>query len=244
MSEHGYVNLIRHLTRSSSTLSLETLQASIAHYLARPPAPVPGTPTPLAAAVLGSPLFRPYAHSTLAVLSLAFRHAVHLRVGVLKADAERNPSGFFSRDPSTQIGGKLGQWCREVWEGFVGGAPLVRIACAAGLLLGLEDWEAELKLKDKEARLRAKAEEEVVLALAEVIDAYAPDPSGWSRDFKRTVETRGDSEGTSVPWYSLCNFNRVDICHRSTCSCYFSDVPLCSSGGAPKTPGSPVNCKS
>ena len=55
-----------------------------------------------------------------------------------------------------------------------------------------EDWETELQLKEKERRERAKVEEEVVIALAEVIDEYAREGSGWEKDFKRTVGAKGD----------------------------------------------------
>ncbi|KAH9924256.1 uncharacterized protein BXZ73DRAFT_50648 [Epithele typhae] len=200
MSDRGYVNLVRHLTRPTSTLSPETLQASIAHYLARPPSPLPGTPTALTASVLGSALFRPHRHAQLAALALAFRHAVHLRVGVLK-EASRGDGGFSlsavlapEEHSGRRVAARLGRWCRDVWAGCGGSAPLARLACVVGLLLGLEDWEAELKITEREARVRVKAEEEVVLAVAEVVDAYAPDPSGWGVDFKRSVEARAEHE--------------------------------------------------
>ena len=44
-------------------------------------------------------------------------------------------------------------------------------------------------------QVRAKVEEEVVLALAEVVDAYAREGSGWETDFKRSVEGTGAEEG-------------------------------------------------
>ncbi|KAI0631994.1 hypothetical protein C8Q77DRAFT_1210348 [Trametes polyzona] len=194
MSDRGYVNLIRHLARPASTLPLETLQASIAHYLARPPVPLPGSPTPLAAAALSSPLFRPYAHRTLSALALAFRHAVHLRVGVLKELAERAPAGLFARGAGVDVPGKLARWTAEVRAGFEGSEGVVRLACASGLLLGLEDWDAELRFGEKEGRARAKVEEEVVLALAEVVDEYAREGSGWENDFKRTVGAKGEED--------------------------------------------------
>ncbi|KAJ8455269.1 hypothetical protein ONZ51_g12546 [Trametes cubensis] len=168
MSDRGYINLIRHLTRASSTLPLETLQASIAHYLARPPIPIPGSPTSLTATALGSPLFRIHTHARLSALALAFRHAVHLRVGVLKEEAEANPGGLLSR--GVNVGGRLARWFKDVREGFKGSDAVIHLACASGLLLGLEDWETVLQLKEKERRERAKVEEEVVIALAEVID--------------------------------------------------------------------------
>ena len=194
MSDRGYINLIRHLTRTTSTLPLETVQASIAHYLARPPAPIPGSPTPLAATILGSPLFRPYTYEKLTALSVAFRHAVHLRFAVHKEEAEKNPGGLLSK--GVDVTRRLGKWTRAVLEGFGGSVAVLRLACASGLLLGLQDWEAELGLK-KEAKVRAKGEEEVVLAFAEVMDGYAAEGSGWETDFQRAVEATGEAEGVS-----------------------------------------------
>ncbi|KAI0373867.1 hypothetical protein BV20DRAFT_988973 [Pilatotrama ljubarskyi] len=192
MSDRGYVNLIRHLTRSTPTLPLETLQASIAHYLARPPLPNPGSPTPLVAAALSSPLFRPHTHATLSALALAFRHAVHLRVGVLKEEAEKHNSSLLSR--GVNVVARLARWTGEVREGFMGSEALVRLVCASGLLLGLEDWEAELAMKEKEKKARTKVEEEAVLSLAEVVDEYAREGSGWETDFKRTVGAEGEED--------------------------------------------------
>ncbi|KAI0333742.1 hypothetical protein GY45DRAFT_1319349 [Cubamyces sp. BRFM 1775] len=192
MSDRGYINLIRHLTRASSTLPLETLQASIAHYLARPPVPIPGSPTTLTATALNSPLFRIHTHARLSAVALAFRHAVHLRVGVLKEEAEANPGGLLSR--GVNVGAQLARWSKDVREGFKGSDAVMHLACASGLLLGLEDWEAELQLKEKERRERARVEEEVVIALAEVIDEYAREGSGWEKDFKRTAGAKGDED--------------------------------------------------
>ncbi|RPD77986.1 hypothetical protein L226DRAFT_544371 [Lentinus tigrinus ALCF2SS1-7] len=194
MSDRGYINLIRHLTRTTSTLPLETLQASIAHYLARPPVPIPGSPTALTATVLGSPLFRPYTYAKLTALAVAFRHAVHLRVAVHKADAEQNPRSILPPSRGVNVCARLGRWVRATLEGFAGSAAVVRLACASGMLLGLQDWEAELKVSEKEARVRAKVEEEVVLALAEVVDTYAREGSGWETDFKKSLEAKGVEE--------------------------------------------------
>ncbi|KAI0755127.1 hypothetical protein C8Q80DRAFT_1143166 [Daedaleopsis nitida] len=192
MSDRGYINLIRNLTRSTSTLPLETLQASIAHYLARPPVPIPSSPTALTATVLSSPLFRPHTYQKLTTLAVAFRHAVHLRVVVHRNEADEHPAGLLSR--GVNVPGRLAKWCRVVMEGFSGSAAVVRLACASGLLLGLEDWEKELKMKEKEARVRAKAEEEVVLALAEVVDTYAKEGSGWESDFKQSMQAQDVGE--------------------------------------------------
>ena len=210
MSDHGYVNLVRHLTRASTTIPLETLQASIAHYLARPPVPVPGSPTPLVAAALSSALLRSHAD---AALALTFRHAVHLRVGVLKEECTSAAGGLFaSQDNSAKVARRLGRWCKDVWAGFRGSAPLVRLACATGMLLGLEDWEGELKVKERESRVRAKAEEEVVLALAAAMDAYASDSSGWGVDFKRAVDAKEQREGVYMRPFLCCLTMEVILC--------------------------------
>ncbi|RDX49946.1 hypothetical protein OH76DRAFT_499277 [Lentinus brumalis] len=194
MSDRGYVNLIRHLTRTSSTLPLETIQASIAHYLARPPVPIPGSPTALTAAVLGSPLFRPYTYVKLTALAVAFRHAVHLRVAVHRAEAEQSPASILPPSRGVNVTARLAKWTRATLEGFAGSAAVIRLACASGMLLGLQDWDAELKVTEKEARVRAKVEEEVVLALAEVVDTYARVGSGWEMDFKRSLAAKGVEE--------------------------------------------------
>lgn len=195
MSDRGYINLVRHLTRTTSTLPLETIQASIAHYLARPPIPVPGSPTPLAATILGSPLFRPYTYQKLTTLSVAFRHAVHLRFAVHKEEADKNPGGLLTR--GVDVTRRLGKWTKAVLEGFRGRVALVRLACASGLLLGLEDWEVELEVKKKDAKARARVEEEVVLAIAEVMDAYTGEGSGWETDFQRIVDANEEADGGS-----------------------------------------------
>ncbi|KAL7280056.1 hypothetical protein ACG7TL_006470 [Trametes sanguinea] len=190
MSDRGYVNLVRHLTRTTatSTLPLDTLQASIAHYLARPPVPIPGTPTPLAAATLASPIFRKLTYAKLAALALAFRHAFHLRVGFLDEKSTARPGRLSAAQLS-----KLANWTEHIRAGFAGSHAIVRLASASGLLLGMEDWESDLQFKKKQGRVVAKVEEEVLIALAEILDEYAKEGSGWEKDFKRTFGT-GDEE--------------------------------------------------
>ncbi|OSD07371.1 hypothetical protein PYCCODRAFT_1430626 [Trametes coccinea BRFM310] len=190
MSDRGYVNLVRHLTRTTvtSALTLDTLQASIAHYLARPPVPVPGTPTSLVAATLASPIFRKLTYAKLAALALAFRHAFHLRVGFLDEKSTARPG----RLSAAQIS-KLARWTEHIRAGFTGSHAIVRLASASGLLLGMEDWESDLQFKKKQGRVAAEVEEEVVIALAEILDEYAKEGSGWEKDFKRTFGT-GDEE--------------------------------------------------
>ncbi|OBZ71176.1 hypothetical protein A0H81_08651 [Grifola frondosa] len=174
-TDRGYINLLRHLHRPTSTLSLPTLQASIAHYLAH----LEPSPTPLSAAVLSSPLFRAPTHARLDALATAFRHGAHIKVQLAGA-----PARLFVRSVPAQAA----EWVRAVRCGFEGGAALLRLVCAGGLLLGLGDLEEVLHMRER--RVRREIEEEVVLALAEVIDTYANEnaSAGWERDFQRESE--------------------------------------------------------
>ena len=227
MSDRGYINLIRHLTRTTSTLPLATLQASIAHYLARPPVPIPGSPTALTATVLGSPVFSPYTYVKLAALAVAFRHAVHLRIAVHKAEAEQSPGSILPPSRGVDVVARLGRWVRATLEGFAGSAAVIRLACASGMLLGLQDWEAELKVAEKEPRVRAKVEEEVVLALAEVVDTYAREGSGWEKDFKKSLEAKGVEEGERNSATRPSQDTGLRYTGRPACIGYVTRVPVC-----------------
>ncbi|KAI6133421.1 hypothetical protein EDD16DRAFT_1881813 [Pisolithus croceorrhizus] len=80
--------LLSSLHRASApTPPLSTLQGLIVHYLAR----LSPAPTPLAATIVGSPLFRPFLLIKLDTLKTSFRHAVHTKLHLLK-DA---PTGLF-----------------------------------------------------------------------------------------------------------------------------------------------------
>ncbi|KAK7690115.1 hypothetical protein QCA50_006763 [Cerrena zonata] len=191
-TDRGYYNLLGHLSRPSTTLPLETLQASIAHYLAH----VQPTPTPFVALVISSPLFQQSlststststssgtSYTTLQALSTAFRHAIHLKLNHLTS----KPSTIFSRSFQSRVD----EWVHAVLNGLQGGLPVFRLACASGILLGLEDWEVDLKLKEKEAKVRRKVEEEVVVSLAEVLELYPylSSASHWRSEFgEKNVE--------------------------------------------------------
>ncbi|KAJ3529486.1 hypothetical protein NM688_g7849 [Phlebia brevispora] len=177
MSDRGYFNLLAHLTRSTTSLPLSTAQAAVTHYLAH----VQPTPTPLAASVISSAYFRSTSYAKLDALQTAFRHAVHLKVKLLK-DEKR---GLFTLGLSA----RTATWIYEVLKGLEGGAALLRFGCASGLLLGLEDWEDELTARN--SRMRRRVEEELVIALAEVMDFHTEPNSAWEREFA------SDTEGTS-----------------------------------------------
>lgn len=186
MSERGYVNLVRHLARPTSSLPLPTLQASIAHYLAHG-TPLQPSPTALAAAALSSPLFLPPALPALSALSSALRHAVHLRVALLVETQKQASvlSGVFGADPAREVE----RWVGDVVKGFRGARAVARLACAGGLLLGLEDQEETLRAH--RGRTRGRVEEEVVRALGEVVDGHAG-AGGWEEDFRREVSGTGE----------------------------------------------------
>lgn len=187
MTDRGYLNLLSHLTRPSTNLPLQTIQGSVAHYLAH----IHPSPTPLAATVVSSTFFRHASHERLDGLVTAFRHAVHVKVKALKEE----PGGVFTRS----LHSRLSEWVREVLNGVQGGVPLLRLACYAGIVQGLQDWDSELKTK--EGRTRAKVEEELVVALAEVMDhLMATSSAGWEKEFTRDAQIQ-TGEGMLVDFY-------------------------------------------
>jgi hypothetical protein len=168
-----YANLLSHLHRPTTKLPLTTIHAAIAHHLAR----LKPYPTPLAAAVISSRLFRPLSHPQLQGLTTAFRHATHLKYKAL----QEHPGGLFSR--SLKI--RLQQWMSAVLKGLQGGDPLMRLACCGGVLLGLHD----LNIASGEANYSASVEDEIVVALAEVMDnyAYVHSPGSWENEFQPVI---------------------------------------------------------
>lgn len=180
MTDRGYLNLLSHLSRPQTTLPFKTIQASIAHYLAH----VQPSPTPLAATVVSSPFFQKSpTHAKLDGLVTAFRHAVHIKVKLIKDE----PGGLFTRGTSARVG----EWSAEVLKGLQGGMSLLRLSCCTGILQGLEDWEEDLKAKA--GRMRRRVEEELVLALAEVMDLIAATSSaGWEMEFPHESQFTSD----------------------------------------------------
>ncbi|KAI0260204.1 hypothetical protein BC834DRAFT_973591 [Gloeopeniophorella convolvens] len=171
-----YTILLSHLHKPTSTLPLLTLQSLIAHFLAQTP-----TPTPLTATVISSPLFRPFAHAKLAALITAFRHSVHLRLKAL----DDEETGLFTRG----VRPRMVEWVRNVVKGFKGGQGVIRFVGAGGILLGLEDLKEKLGTNPGSGGVRAKAEDELVIALAEIMEVYgAPRDSSWEKEFHPETE--------------------------------------------------------
>ncbi|GJE98287.1 hypothetical protein PsYK624_145130 [Phanerochaete sordida] len=180
-ADRGYLNLVAHLSRPSTSLPLTTVLGSVAHHLARA-AP---SATPLAASVVSSALFRAHAHADLDGLLTACRHAVHLKLAALEAQ----PGGLFARSTAALVA----EWVAQVLQGLQGGHAVLRLACCAGLLHGMVDREAELKLERSSAR--RTVEEEFLVALAEVVE-YASAPAAvdpWQAEFRSKVQQEQDA---------------------------------------------------
>jgi hypothetical protein len=173
--DQGYSNLLAHLHSSSSTSPPTLIQASLAHYLSSAT-----SPTALAASAITAPFFVSHTSQTrLALLSQAFRQAISLK----KARLDDAYHGLFQRSKSTQ----LSNWIYDILSGLRGGHALLRLTCASGLLLGLNDLQKDM------GSVRERVEEEAVISLAEMVDAYGT-PSTWEKEFspETTVE---DGEG-------------------------------------------------
>ncbi|KAF8133976.1 hypothetical protein EV363DRAFT_1214665 [Boletus edulis] len=176
----SYTALLSHLHRPSSTSppALPTLQGLIVHHLSQ----LKPSPTPLAAAIVSSPLFRPFSFAKLDALSISFRHAVHAKLRLLKDE----PSGLFL--PS--LNARLANWSTSLLKGFEGGHAITRLACCSGLLLGLDDILQ--KLPAKQPDVKYSVEDELILAFADVIDLFISSDS-WGKEFQPITEVGEDA---------------------------------------------------
>ncbi|KAG2113665.1 hypothetical protein BD769DRAFT_1490433 [Suillus cothurnatus] len=173
--DRGLTLLLSSLARSNATETpLATIQALIAHYLAN----IHPSPTPLAATIVSSPIFLPFSHAKLEVLSTSFRHAVHLKLQALKADS----NGLFSPSLDTQ----LNIWSLAIFQGLEGGHAIIRLACCSGFLLGLEDILQHLPVKKR--GVKGIAEDELVMTFADVIDQLSTSDT-WGKEFRSAAES-------------------------------------------------------
>ncbi|KAA1479310.1 hypothetical protein DENSPDRAFT_789064 [Dentipellis sp. KUC8613] len=178
MADRGYSILLSHLHKPSSTLPLDTLRTLITFNLAHT-----STPRPLTATIISSPLFRPFSHAKLTALLTAFRHAVHIRLDVL--EEEDKTAGIFKRG----VKPRMEEWVKSVVMGFGGGQGMIRLVGAGGILLGLEDLKERLEAQQGGGGARARSEDEVVVAVAEVMDVYGgPKDSTWEKEFQPETE--------------------------------------------------------
>ena len=181
--------LLSHLLNEKSSTPLPAVQAALSHHLSN----LQPIPTPLAAAAVSSPFYlsRPHTHDKLQSLAAAFRNAVHLKLQVVEkaAESQSTLASVFSRDSQSAIA----QWIVNIVMGLQGGQAIMRLACLTGLLLGIVDIE---KTKDDKelfnaGRGRNMVENELVIAVAEVVDAYSAKPkSDWEREFRPSVADR------------------------------------------------------
>jgi hypothetical protein len=181
--DSGYTNLLTHLHSPSATLPVATIQASVAFYLAHQDP----SPTPLSATVVSSPFFLPYSYTKLQALSTSFRHAVHIKYSALK-----HSTGLLSPSVKSQ----LKEWATASLKGLQGGHPIMRLACAGGLLIGLDQVEIT------NDGWRKVAEDEIVVALAEIMDIFnAQSPGGWEKEFQ--PETEKGEGALTVPSHCI-----------------------------------------
>ena len=196
MSDRGYINLLSHLHRPESSLPINAIAGSLAHYLSQ----LQPSPTPLAATAISSNLFLPLSHAKLSSLSTAFRHAVYLKSNLLH---DEHGLGLFT--PSVKV--QLQEWIWSVLKGFEGGMAVLRLACAGGLLLGLGDLQVQGKVQSGTGR--DHVEDEVVVALAEVMEMYEPGGGAdWETAFQPAVE-RGQGNAADI---KLCLNARLMFC--------------------------------
>ncbi|KIM89224.1 hypothetical protein PILCRDRAFT_768547 [Piloderma croceum F 1598] len=130
-------------------------------------------------------------------IKITFRHAVHLKHKSLIDDHPGNVLGtLFSRGVKV----RLRDWVRDVLKGLEGGVGVLRLACAGGVLTGLGDLEGVGKLKAGSGEAgRGRVEDEVVVALADVMELYesAAHGGGWEKEFQ-PVTGQGDVEALSL----------------------------------------------
>lgn len=165
--------LLTHLQNTNPNVPFPTLIAALSHHLAvdQP------SPTPLAAAAVSSPFFvaYPQTHERLQGLVNAFRHAVHLKRKALAKDSEEGWS-FSKAIFSKSVEAGVREWVRGVLRGLQGGQAVIRLACCVGLLLGVKQLgETGVSF--------AQVEDEVVIALAEVVDDYSIEVGEWEKEF-------------------------------------------------------------
>lgn len=173
VSDRGYTILLSHLHNPATRLALSTIEGALSYHLAN----LSPLPTSLAALAVSSPFYlsQPFTYPKLHSLCTAFRHAIHLKYRALvESHKSRSTIGsLFGRTFRTA----LGQWVTGVLKGLQGGHAVLRVASCAGLLLGAED----LKIGGSDENVkgidlgtpRSAVEDEIVVAVAEVMDAYA-----------------------------------------------------------------------
>lgn len=156
------------LSALHSALPIPALHGLVVHHLAH----LAPSPTPLAASIVASPLFRPFSLAKLGALNTAFRHAVQAKLQSINAA----PHGLFVPSPNAQ----LNTWLSEVLRGLEGGHAITRLACCSGLLLGTEDVSVPCSV----------VHNEIILAFADVVGLFTSSDS-WGKEFRPETEGGG-----------------------------------------------------
>jgi hypothetical protein len=173
-------HLLTHLQSTKPTVPLPTLLAALSHHLS---VDLP-TPTTLAAAAISSPFFlaHPQTHDRLQGLVAAFRHAIYLKHEALVKARQENRSisrVIFSKTVQRE----LRDWIQEALKGVQGGQAVLRLACCVGISLGVKGVKG-VDVNDE------MVDDEIVIALAEVMDAhvYSNGASDWEKEFQPRVQ--------------------------------------------------------
>jgi hypothetical protein len=172
--DRSYANLLLHLQRPRSGISLQTVVSAIPHYLSQLPLP---HPTQLTAIVISSSLWQPLSVHTVASLMNGYRSAVLSK----EKQVQNAVGGWFARDPRTL----LAEWASAVMKGVSRGDPQLRIAILGGLQLGFHDVDPG----DTRNSVRGRLESQIVIACAEMLEAVSTPGHTWRTEFKvREVE--------------------------------------------------------
>lgn len=176
----AYTNLLAHLQRPGSGISLQTVISATPYYLAQLPLP---HPTQLTAFVISSSAWQPLSVHTLGSLVNCFRSAVHLK----ETNLQNSASGWFARDPQIL----LAEWAFAVMKGVSRGDPQLKIGIIGGLLLGLKDLGHDHVLN----RVQDRLENQIVIACAEMLEGVSTLGNSWKAEFK--VQEAEDVGGAS-----------------------------------------------
>ncbi|KAF8505304.1 hypothetical protein JB92DRAFT_3122491 [Gautieria morchelliformis] len=189
--DRAYANLLSHLQRPGSGISLQTVISAIPHYLTQLPLP---HPTQFTAFVISSSLWHPLSVHTVGSIVNAYRSAVHLKSKNLQISAHR----WFARDPQAI----LAEWAVAVMKGVSRGNPQLRIAILGGLVLGFND----LGHDNSRIWVRDRLENQVIIACAEILEAITTPRELLKTDswVSETEDVVGEDR-TSLFLYSVYN---------------------------------------
>ncbi|RXW20107.1 hypothetical protein EST38_g5738 [Candolleomyces aberdarensis] len=169
--DRGYTLLLNHLHNPNTSLAPQTIQGALSHHLAT----LSPLPTPLAATAISSPYFisQPLTYDKLNTLSRAFRHAVHLKFTALSKEEAKlgRLEGLFKQSFSSA----MDTWVKDVVRGLQGGDPVLSNSSSSSssnskeTATGTEATPVRFEIPGA----RGLVEDEDIVALAEVMDAYA-----------------------------------------------------------------------